>query len=341
VSTRADRIHRFAGTPREVGKASGRALGPRLERNIAHYLDQRPSRPEALDLGALRHGALPWLRTLPERFQEELEGLAEGADVPLQRVAEWSYVESCLDDGCSALAGTMAGHAWIARNNDMVVPGIWGHATVREITGRIPTLTFGQEGDVFTATGINRDRLWLHHQALSVRDAPRRGRPHLSGWVLLTDMLETCATIDDVEARLVAIDRDEGMLLFAVDGASDEVAIFECGCSRHVRRSTAGPFLAGANHACVLDEPPPAGDSRSRQARLETLARGLYAHHPGANLPRELIAMLADDAVERRGPRIWTVYATAACPATGVVWFSFGAYPAASRGEWAAVEWPW
>lgn len=31
-------------------------------------------------------GAVPWLRTLPDRFQDELEGLAEGAQVPLQRV---------------------------------------------------------------------------------------------------------------------------------------------------------------------------------------------------------------------------------------------------------------
>ena len=65
------------------------------------------------------------------------------------------------------------GHAWVARNNDMFVPGIWGHATIREIKGRIPTLTFGQEGDVFTATGVNRERLWLHHHAL---DDLGRGR---------------------------------------------------------------------------------------------------------------------------------------------------------------------
>ena len=160
---------------------------------------------------------MPWLRTLPQRFQDELEGLAEGANLPLQRVAEWNYVESCVDDSCSGFVGRLGPHVWVARNNDMFAPDVWGYATIREVTGRIPTLSFGQEGDVFTATGVNRDRLWLHHQALPTSDAPRPGRPHLSGWVLLTDMLETCSTIGDVEARLGEVDRDEGMLLFAVD----------------------------------------------------------------------------------------------------------------------------
>lgn len=218
MSATSDRLRRFAGTPREIGRAAGQALGPRLEENIARYIRERPRRPGALDLAALRGGALPWLRTLPQRFQDELEGLAEGAKLPLQRVAEWNYVENSVDDGCSGFVGRLGGHVWVARNNDMFVPGIWGFATIREVTGRIPTLCFGQEGDVFTATGINRDRLWLHHQALPIADAPRPGRPHLSGWVLLTDMLETCSTVAEVEARLDEVDRDDAMLLFAVDG---------------------------------------------------------------------------------------------------------------------------
>jgi hypothetical protein len=332
---------RFAGTAREVGIAAGRALGARLDANIARYLRDRPQHPDALDLAELRRGAVPWLRTLPDRFQDELEGLAEGAHVPLQRVAEWNYVEKCVDDGCSAFVGLIDGHAWVARNNDMFVPGIWGHATVREITGRIPTLSFGQAGDVFTATGVNRERLWLHHHALTTSDGPRPGRPHMSGWVLLTEMLETCSTIAEVEARLDEVDRDEGMLLVAVDGASDEFAVLECGRSTHVRRRQDCAWLVATNHAAVLDEPPPKGDSRSRQARMEVMVGGLYEQLPGIRLPNELIAILADDEVERRGPDFSTVYATVACPADGSLWFTFGAFPAASRGDWKQVGWPW
>ena len=62
---------------------------------------------------------MPWLRRLPARFQEELEGLAEAAHVPLQRVAEWSYVDSYLGGGCSGFIGMLERHVWVARNNDM------------------------------------------------------------------------------------------------------------------------------------------------------------------------------------------------------------------------------
>jgi hypothetical protein len=341
VTIDPDRLRRYAGTPREIGLAAGRALGPRLGVGIDRYISERPQEPGDLDLEALREGAMPWLRGLPARFQEELVGLAEGSGLPLQRVAEWAYVDSCVVDGCTGFAGRLDGHAWVARNNDMFIPGIWGYATIRDITGRIPTLTFGLEGDVFTATGINRERLWLHQQALRAPDVPRPGRPHLPNWVVMTDLLETCATIAEVEARLDEVDRDEGMLLFAIDGKTDEITILECGSARHVRRAVPGPWLAAANHACVLEEPEPDRGSLARQARVEAMAGNLYGREPGARLPDDLVAILADEGVERRGPSVWTVYGTVACPATGTVWFTAGGDPAASRGDWQRIPWPW
>ena len=335
------RIRRYAGTPREIGLAAGRALGKRLATSIARYLRERPRRPGALDVAELHRGALPWLRSLPARFQEELEGLAEGAGLPLQRVAEWEYVENCVDDGCSGFVGRLDGRAWVARNNDTFVPALEGYATIRDITGRIPTLCLGLEGGVFTATGVNRERLWLHHQALQASDAPRPGRPHLNGWILLTDMLETCSTIDEAEARLYEVDRDEGMILFAVDGKRDEFAILECTCSGHARRAESGAWLVGTNHG--HGAAPEAGDesSRSRQARMEVMAAELCERELPASLPGDLVAMLADDGVERRRQDFATAYAAVACPGSGELWFTLGGYPAASRGAWQRVPWPW
>jgi len=315
-------------------------MGPRLDRLIGTYLRERPQRPGALDLEALSRGALPWLRGLPERFQEELEGLAAGAGLALQRVAEWSYVECCVDDGCSGFAGMLAGHAWVARNNDMFVPGIWGHATVRAIDGRIPTLCFGMEGDVFTATGVNERRLWLHHQALPASDEPDPGKPHVPSWVLLTEMLETCSTIPEVAARLDAVGRDDGMMLFAVDGKSDEIAVLECGRGAWTRRPAAG-WLVGTNHRWGTGGSDAPGGSGSRCRRMEALAAGLSDGSAEPRLPDDLVALLADEGVERRGAAFATVYANVACPATGEVWFTFGDVPAASRGAWARVPWPW
>ena len=89
----AHRIYHLKGSARSVGLALGRMIGPRLDHLIGCYIQNGPGRYGLVDLDKLRHGALPWLRSLPERFQEELEGLAEGAGLPLQRIAEWSFVE--------------------------------------------------------------------------------------------------------------------------------------------------------------------------------------------------------------------------------------------------------
>jgi hypothetical protein len=341
VDQESGRVRRYAGTPREIGLAAGRALGPRLATSIDRYLQGRPQDTGALDVDALHRGALPWLRTLPARFQEEFEGLAEGAGLPLQSVAEWEYVEYCVDDGCSGFVGRLDERAWVARNNDTFVPDLEGYATIREVTGRIPTLCLGFEGGVFTATGVNRDRLWLHHQSLQASDAPRPDRPHQSGWILLSDMLETCSSIGEVEERLDKVDRDEGMILFAVDGKRDEFAILECTCTGHARRAESGPWLIATNHVHAAAPSADDENSRSRHARMEAMAAELYERELPASLPGDLVAMLADDGVERRGQRLTTAYAAVACPGSGELWFTLGGYPAASRGAWQRVPWPW
>lgn len=71
------------------------------------------------------------------------------------------------------------------------------------------------------------------------------------------------------------------------------------------------------------------------------MATELYARESRASLPGDLIAILADDGVERRRQDFSTVYATVSCPGTGELWFTFGGYPAASRGAWLPVAWPW
>ncbi len=338
-----DRVHHFKGSPYEIGLAAGRALGPKLEQTISHYL---AGREHASDMTRLHQGALPWLRRLPKRYQEELEGMADGADLPLQRLAEWSYIEECESKGCSAAAGVFGKHAWVARNNDSYVPELWGYVTIREVAGRIPTISFSMECDVFTPTGINRDKLWLHYNFLSVWDEPEPGRPHVPGYVFLTEALEVCRTLSDVEAFLNETQRDGGMLLFAVDGKTDEFAVFECTCAQHFRRDPADGWIVGTNHYCACEDPTLGDDASSlsslhRYRRMENLVQRLSAAPARPDLPVDLIRILADDEIERRSDELVTVYANVACPAGGELWYTFGGYPAASTGNWRRLEWPW
>jgi hypothetical protein len=344
MNNHLDRICHFKGNPREIGLAAGRMLGNGLEQKLDYYIANQPI-PK--DMQKLHSGALPWLRSLPHRFQQEFEGLAEGANIPLQRLAEFAYIEECDITQCSAAIYPFENKLWVARNNDSYVPELWGYVTIREVEGRIPTINFSMEGDIFTPTGVNKEKLWLHYNFLSAWDQPSSAKPHFPAYVFLTEALELCRNISDVEMLLNETDRDGGMLLFAVDGKTNEFALFECLCSQVYRREPSNGWIVGTNHFCACEDPT-LGDADkaplgtlSRFSRMENLVRTLSASQTSPNLPVDLIRILADDQIERRDKPVVTVYSNVACPSAGEIWYTFGGYPAASKGNWQRLPWPW
>jgi len=346
------RIYTLKGTPFEIGYAMGQSLGARLEVNIERYVQARVSLGDTLNVAAWRSGALPWLRALPARFLEEFEGLAQGAKLPLPRLAEWAYLEVLLAGGCSGAiitwptSGQTAPHAWVARNNDIFAPGMWGYVTIREIPGRIPSISFGLEGDVFTPTGINQDKLWLHYNYLPAWDTPLTDRPHLPAYAFMVEALETCRTLQELEALLRRIQRDDGMLLFAVEGKTNAYALYECGCTDFYKREPTQGWLVGTNHYCIHPQAPPprSAGPRSTVSRYKQMGSLIEARvSQGGDAPpvKALIQILADPAIEAREGDIVTTYANVACPSTGELWYTFGGYPAASCGNWQKLAWPW
>jgi hypothetical protein len=341
IASMENRIYHFKGTPKEIGTSMGQALGKRLEQNISLYLAKRPPLEGTLDMFKLRSEALPWMRRLPERFQAELEGMAVGANLPLQRLAEWAYLDECIQEECSGFICSLNGKVWVGRNNDFYVPELWGYMTIREVERRIPTVSFGMQGDVFTPTGINHEKLWLHYNYLPMFDTPGSDRPRLPCYVLLTEMLETCSRIEDVETLLRRFDRNSGMMLFVVDGKTDEYAIFECSCRQYFKRIPAGNWLVGTNHyiTCQVGE----NNRRSEfvYSHLEELLHALYLRQDNVSIPADLIAILADGKVEAHEENYGTVNANIACPGIMQVWHTFGGFPAASQGNWQQIAWPW
>ena len=78
-----------------------------------------------------------------------------------------------------------------------------------------------------------------------------------------------------------------------------------------------------------------------RFQRMASLIQALAISQTPANLPADLIRILADDEIERRERKLVTAYANVACPYTGEIWYTFGGYPAASKGNWQRMAWPW
>ena len=344
MNNHLNRISHFKGNPYEIGFSAGRMLGRKLEQIISHYI---ASVKDFKDMEKLHAGALPWLQSLPKRFQDEFKGMAEGASIPLQRLTEWAFIEECEAKQCSGAVCVVEHQAWVARNNDFHVPELWGYVIIREVNGRIPTINFSMQGEIFTPTGINKEKLWLHYNFLPVWDQPAPNKPHVPPYVFLTEALELCSTIGDVETLLNETDRDGGMLLFAVDGKNNEIALFDCMCSKYYRREPSNGWIIGTNHYCTFEDPTLGDDDKgplgtlSRFSRMENLLQALSASQISPNLPTDLIQILADDGIERRDKQVITVYSNVACPNTGEIWYTFGGYPAASKGIWQRFEWPW
>ena len=336
--SKAVAVVRYKGSPREVGVAAGETLSGRLEGNIARWIDAVDA-AFGVDRSRLRRDALPWFRKLPSHFREEIEGMAEGSGLPPRRLAEWCLVDSLAGGGCSGFVLLIDGMAWVARNNDYILPEVWRHVTIREIEGRIPALMFGMEGDLFSSTGVNRERLWLHYNWARAWDAPESGTDGLPPYVFLREALETCRSMGEVERLLSSTARDGGMVLFAVDGKGSDFALFDCARAAHRRREIAGDRIAGTNlyHSTAVPEGFPDHSGCPRLRRMEEfLEEGLEGEPPDA-----LVRLLADPLVEREEERATTVYSTVACPAVGSIWFSGGVPRSAGRGNWEPVPWPW
>jgi len=337
------RICHLKGTPREAGLSLGLAIGVRLDVNISRYIDAC-LRSSSVDMILLEKGSLPWFENLPVRYREEIEGISEGSGIALQRLAEWYYVSELTDIGCTGVIVSTGNQVWVARNNDMRAPELWGYACIREITGRIPTITFGMEGDIFTGTGINKERLWLHYNYLPVIDEPSGVKPHYSAWVWLTEALETCCNLSEVEILLTNVDRNGGMKLFGVDGKTNEYAVYDCSCSEYLLRNESGNWIAGTNHYYVNDFRSGGDDEYSRSVARLNRVNGLMQDIGTtdlSNIYMELGKVLADDTVEARGDKYFTVYSNIVCSALGNIWYTFGGYPAASNGNWQLLPWPW
>lgn len=353
-------FYRLAGRPGDQGLALGRLVaplllpGPRRE-----YLDA-VARHTGVAQGVSRAQAETWLAGLPSAVQEEIDGMARGAaaagGIPGSAlreldVAEWLYADIAGGGGaaCSAITLETDRRAWVARNCDWLPAQLLrGHAVTlhdhRGDSGRIPILAMGIAGDIDVDTGVNAAGLWLHVHTMHATDAPTPGRARLSWLFWAREALETCETIDEVDALLARVQRDRGMILVVVEGATQRRAVFECARTTHERHDSGPGFQCATNHPAGKHPSDPARLARSRpngtigrRASLEALAASTHVWSP----PHDLFEILAHPRVEMREPApLRTIYAAVCCPSTREAWFCTGRAPAASAGVWARIRWP-
>lgn len=97
----------------------------------------------------------------------------------------------------------------------------------------------------------------------------------------------------------------------------------------------------GTNHYRAFQVNTNSQSSVARYARLEELLKVLFTQPDHVSLPTDLVAFLADGEVEVQDDNFGTVYANIACPCIKQALYTLGGFPAVSKGNWQAIDWPW
>jgi hypothetical protein len=200
----------------------------------------------------------------------------------------------------------------------------------------------GIRGDIDVDTGINAAGLWVHLHTLYVTDDPRGDKTCISWLFWAREALETCATLDELDAFMASTERDRGVIVVAGEGRTGRGAIFECARAGHERHDFDGGLLIATNHPQRKNPDqtrcgPPTGTTTSRYCA----ARDYLSASPPSNPPGDLMNVLAADGVEMRTPRhLRTIYSAVVSPTRGDLWFASGdakGAPAPSRNSWSRV----
>ncbi|SIR17794.1 C45 family autoproteolytic acyltransferase/hydolase [Halanaerobium kushneri] len=337
----SDLINRFSGTAEEIGILIGKSIGGKKFLNNISKMIEAVNNSYGINYKKLKNESMFWFENLPEDYQKELEGISRGANFPIEKIAQWYFSSMCTDNGCTSFITKTKDSCWIGRNNDYLLPESWGHINIIEVDNKIPVMLFGLEGDIFSGTGFNKEKLWIHYNHLPVWDIPLEYRKKLSPFVFIRKALESCKSVDEVERLLQNTVRDGGMNLFVVDGKNNQSSVFECSSQLYKKRRIESSYIAGANHYSEIKVPAGCNfdfkDSIKRQEKVENL---LLKNKKGLSL-QKMIDILSNSEVEQNNNLSGTVYSNIVCPADNLIYFAYDGFPAASKGNWQKIEWEW
>jgi isopenicillin-N N-acyltransferase-like protein len=289
------RILTFDGTPRDIGRAFGET-----SRTLIHELYRR--RVDNAIAQALKYGgqvvdeaamldvaarSLPITRAYDAAGMDELEGLAEGANLSLVQVLamngltdfrdvlSWpaALAESPDDGGCTALIAArdattgevLCGQTWdLATDNLPYVCGV-----VRRPRGLPATRTLTTDG-CLSLIGLNDHGIAVGTTNIRTTDA-RPGVNYLS--IIHKALAQT--TFEAAVAAITTAHR-AGAHFYYVCDAAGRATLLECSARVAHRRDLTSGVAVHANH-CLLAENQalegnrPNSSSLFRQARLEAL----------------------------------------------------------------------
>ncbi|MHC4592165.1 MAG: C45 family autoproteolytic acyltransferase/hydrolase [Planctomycetota bacterium] len=256
------------GAPRELGRQYGEQAAEAIHRNA----ELAPATPEGYAVWAER-----CLRaTLPELW-EELCGIAEGSNCPLDRVLAMNHALPWHEDweqGCTsiAIAGGPDGPL-LGKNNDGEADGKRFVIRRSRPQDGLPVLQVTQTGRLSGLDAFNAAGLAVSHTSVGSRFAKRGPAIDIRLWML--QLLRHCRSTVDL---LKALEKPplpltgKGYSIVAVDRAGSTVVI-EAAVPVCCIRDHDSAFCYATNHF-ITDELAQADGRTSEQKRISTYRLG-------------------------------------------------------------------
>lgn len=207
------RVLHLKGTPYEMGYQQGALLKAEI-RELVQFLFEVKSKEMTVELGGIKllnpkraigGIAATQKKFVPGRFYEELQGIADGAEMNVQDVIVANFIPEMFHCSGFALSGSATKDGTLYHGRILDYGCDWqlqDHAvlTIAEPEGKIPFVNVTYAGFIGSVTGMNA-------KAISIGEMGGRGLGHWEGipMALLVRMaLEEADTLD----KAVAIFRD-------------------------------------------------------------------------------------------------------------------------------------
>ena len=346
----------LAGSPVELGRRHGQALGAeirRMRRALLAYLARLSLFAGALPLyGGLLLLARRFLRYIPAHLQQEMAAVAAGAQVSPGTVLLINVADDLANNTprCSALAvgarHTADGGYLMGRNLDYpifldILVQLQTLFLLSPDQGQ-PLASLAWPGYVGVCTGINRAGVALAQLSAMSTDRTVKGVPAALRFRL---GLETGATAAAVAETILGLPGTIGNNLMLCDRR--EALVLELSARRRARRRPREGLITATNHYQSPDmqplkgrfpSPPPYSPlsahhftetySAARDRRLQELAADRCLGSP------DLQKILADPGVANAGTASCAIFS----PGELTLWVAQGDTPPVNRGPFAQIK---
>jgi len=315
------RVLHVKGTPYEMGFQQGALLRDDI-RELVRFLFEVKAKKATLELGGVKlldpkraiiGIAATQKKYVPERFTEELRGVADGCGLDVQDVTAANYIPEMFHCSGFALSGSATKDGTLYHGRILDYGCDWGlqeHAvlTIAEPEGKIPFVNVTYAGFIGSVTGMNS-------RQVSIGEMGGRGLGHWEGVPMSFLVRMALEEAGDLEAA-IAVFRDHPRTCeyyyVIADGKTGQAVGMEASWDVFgvVRMGESHPRLPHAVGDAVLLS---VGDRYEELVRRVKAGHGTFDAESARALMDRPVAMksnLHSVLFETRSTRLWVAHAS-------------------------------